>query len=356
MANSLDLEEYFVGLRPEAQSNPYQYSVNHVLNLSPASTGVNDLFCTIATNNGILLMNGIHEQVHEWHKHTLAEGPPMDVLTQCSHASNPSSVVIAGTRSGGVHLIDLRLEPRNEDVGSLSFRHASAVTHLRNLTGHNEHHVLVAGLRSTMATYDLRFVKQGLDNTHINGGNHRIKNGKSTGVDQRGRGFGGRQRSRKGKSTFKYNASAGGTKSSGSVYPTAPILTFPSYRNEAHTQIGLDVQPDANIVAAAHDNGTVGIYSLFSGRRLRSPTVDAVGKGRVADQIASSGASGGGNGGENERSSVPRRSYGSRSKDFDDALAYNNTPIKSLMFYKMPWEKHQSLWLGVGASLKKLSV
>jgi hypothetical protein len=72
---------------------------------------------------------------------------------------------------------------------------------------------------------------------------------------------------------------------------TLPILTFPDYRNDAHILIGLDVLTTAGygsrfcwdvvnprastthpgrggIVAAAHGDGTINLYSLTDGTRI----------------------------------------------------------------------------------------
>jgi len=49
---------------------------------------------------------------------------------------------------------------------------------------------------------------------------------------------------------------------------TTPYLRFPEYRNKEHPSVGLDVDLDSGVVAAAHDNGEVGIYSLRSGEQL----------------------------------------------------------------------------------------
>lgn len=89
-----------------------------------------------------------------------------------------------------------------------------------------------------------------------------------------------------------------------------PLLKFQDHRNEAHFQIGWDVSPDLNVVAAAQDNGTVKLFSLKSGRRLQSPAVDSINV---------------------------------------------DSPIKALMFQRMPREKLPSLFVGEGPSLRKFS-
>lgn len=89
-----------------------------------------------------------------------------------------------------------------------------------------------------------------------------------------------------------------------------PLLTFPDHRNDAHFNIGWDVCPKLNVVAAAQDNGTVKLFSLTTGRHLRNAAVGTV-------QTA--------------------------------------TPVKALMFQRMPRERMPSLFIGEGPSLKKFS-
>jgi hypothetical protein len=91
---------------------------------------------------------------------------------------------------------------------------------------------------------------------------------------------------------------------------TNPLLHFPRHHNEAHIHIGWDVCPELNVVAAAQDNGTVKLFSLRSGRRLRCPTVESI---------------------------------------------HVSAPIKALMFQRMPREKTASLFIGEGPLLRKFS-
>ena len=66
---------------------------------------------------------------------------------------------------------------------------------------------------------------------------------------------------------------------------SAPLLAFPGYRNKEHVHIGFDVavspstfptggSSGCGVVAAAHDDGRVGLYSLLDGGRLRCPALD----------------------------------------------------------------------------------
>lgn len=91
---------------------------------------------------------------------------------------------------------------------------------------------------------------------------------------------------------------------------TKPLLHFYGHRNEAHFQIGWDVSPELNVVAAAQDTGTVKLFSMRSGRILPCPAVGSI---------------------------------------------HTDTPIKGLVFQRMPREKMPSLFIGEGPLLRKFS-
>jgi hypothetical protein len=93
-----------------------------------------------------------------------------------------------------------------------------------------------------------------------------------------------------------------------------PVLAFPEHKNEAHIHTGLDVSHDLGLVAAGQGDGTVKLFSTTSGRPVKP------GGGKA-------GLSG----------------------------VKTDTPIKALMFQKMPWERLESLWVGEGPALRKFS-
>ncbi|KAL2265648.1 hypothetical protein VTJ83DRAFT_6748 [Remersonia thermophila] len=229
------------------------------------------------------------------------------VLSLDFSPQNPSSLLLAGTRSGRVALLDLRVPAhqqwkgpqgngRAEDDGVLSIAHASSAAHVRCVGPHD---VLVAGPRNAMAVYDVRWLKQqrqrqqeqqkqwhtqqkGPQNQKPNGPRWSSLDSTNPWPPQRGGGGGGGR--------------------GGNPTTTTPILTFPAYRNEAHIHIGLDVLTSpgygygygygeapggscsfsalshgrgrGGVVAAAHDDGTVGLYSLVDGTRLGGGAVD----------------------------------------------------------------------------------
>lgn len=247
------------------------------------------LSAVLATSHGIIHLDGEGSPAMSWV--TPAPGgrgwrgggeagappappPPLrDVFSVDYHPSSGGRVIYAGCRDARIHRIDMRAPYREPSSGRGWHRHHSAVAHVRCL-GDNQ--LLAAGPRSAMAVYDVRWE-------------------------------GGR----------------GGGAAAGAAAPR-PVVQFPGYRNAAHMQVGLDVTHDAGgvaglgcggVVAAAMDDGTVGVFSLRSGRRLGAGDVDDPGRLRAA--------SGG--------------------------------VVKALQFERMPWEKETSLFVGVGPVVKKFS-
>ncbi|RCI09955.1 hypothetical protein L249_8582 [Ophiocordyceps polyrhachis-furcata BCC 54312] len=172
---------------------------------------------------------------------------PSEVFDQDFLHSN-HNVVVAGGRQPRLWIKDLR----TPDTQWTYARNASSIAHVRSV---NPHQVLVGGLQNSMLLYDLRF----------------------------------------------FDRKANGT---------TPLVRFPGYRNEAHFQTGWDVSTDLGVVAAAHDDGTVKLFSLRSGRRLRCKGLDGI---------------------------------------------RTETPIQALMFQQMPRERTASLFVGVGPVLNKYS-
>ncbi len=115
-----------------------------------------------------------------------------------------------------------------------------------------------------------------------------------------------------------------------------PLVTFPEYKNDAHVyEIGLDVLLDRGTythgaVAAAHDDGRVGLYSLYDGSRLRSPVLDAI--------------------------NVSVAGVGTGTRFGSGAAAEGGGVVKTLMFSEMPGDSNVSLFIGEGGTVKKYSL
>jgi hypothetical protein len=176
-------------------------------------------------------------------------------------SSNPTNVILVGGRSWHMCLLDIRV---HEDEWQ-SLQHKSSISHVKAV---GPHQILAAGPKSAMAVYDVRWM-------------------------------------------------SGARSKSWGANGTTPVVEFPLYKNQAHLNTGLDVllEPGfgAGVVAAAHDDGRVALYSLRDGTRLKSPDVDAMnyeGGGRV---------------------------------------------VASMKFSTLPGDRHPSLFVGGAATIKKFS-
>jgi hypothetical protein len=168
--------------------------------------------------------------------------------------SNPASLIIAGTRSGYVCLLDTRTPPHEWTLQSNTLKHPSSVAQIRAV---GPYEILAAGPCHAMAVYDIRYLQR-------------------------------RQQQPPSQPSLPQRTTTGGVKGAKERWNpnhTLPILTFPSYRNEARIQFGLDVLTHpgygygggGGIVAAAHDDSTVGVYSLRDGTRITpAGDVDAI--------------------------------------------------------------------------------
>ncbi|KAF5625157.1 myocyte-specific enhancer factor 2d [Fusarium tjaetaba] len=212
---------------------------------APSSSG---LICVASSNRGLLSMHS-EGSVSVVAPRAVQNGTqlPQETFAQDFQEGN-HNVVFTGGRQPRLWITDLRApEPQ------WSFaNHASSISHIKSV---NPHQVLASGLKSSMALYDVRYLKS----------------------DPRG---------------------------------TKPLLYFNGHRNEAHFHIGWDVSPELNVVAAAQDNGTVKLFSLKSGCQLRCTAAETI---------------------------------------------HVDSPVKALMFQRMPRERMPSLFVGEGPLLRKFS-
>ena len=252
-------------------ANFYQrLSVNHrsrsewvVHSCTPAPPS-SDLVCVMATNAGVV-------RVFSNETMSLVAPPPFSSASSSSRKNKNNNlpvpkeifdidfqrgnhnVVFAGGRSPKLWMGDLRT-PQGTNQWS-SVRHASSIARLRSV---NEYQVVVCGLQNSMALYDVRFMAQ-----RPNG--------------------------------------------------AGPLVTFPGHKNEAHVHVGFDACPEVGAVAAAQEDGTVGVFSLASGKRVRCPAL----AGRGADR---------------------------------------GRPVRALMFEEgISRDKTPSLWVGEGLGITKYS-
>ncbi|KAK2594866.1 hypothetical protein QQS21_007418 [Conoideocrella luteorostrata] len=214
---------------------------------TPAPASSN-LLCVVGTNGGVLRVNPNEDM--EWIAPEVSpKGTklPREIFDQDFQQSN-HNVLLAGGRQPRLWITDLR----TPDDEWTYIRHNSSIAHLRSV---NPNQVLVAGLENQMSLYDMRYYSKRSD-------------------------------------------------------VARPLLKFAEYNNAAHFHTGWDVCTELGAVAAAQDDGTVKLFSLKTGRRVRSRVVDAV---------------------------------------------KTDTPVKALKFKTTEGEGMPSLWVGEGLTLRKLS-
>jgi hypothetical protein len=214
-----------------------------VVNKSTPAPASSDLICLLATNAGVNRVtssesmyptasppDGTKQGNQKTKKRknfaSSASGPREMFDVDFQHGNH--NIVFAGGRSPKVWMADLRSAAQ----WSTPIRHPSAIARLRSV---NEHQVLVCGLRSSMLLYDTRFLK-----------------------------------------TPQQRPLAGGFDTN----TTSPLVVFLGHANEAHVHIGFDVCKRLGSVAAAQEDGTVALFSLESGRRMRCEVLDGKGASR----------------------------------------------------------------------------
>lgn len=230
---------------------------------APPSHGGSVLTALLATNEGLIRVTGGERPLsHIMPPQQATRGRPRplprDILTVDWHPSSPA-VLFAGARDGTFFRADTRASHWGRG-GWEWYRHCSSAAHIRAV---DDHQLLAAGPRGAMAVYDLRWME-------------------------------GWWRGREAR----------------------PVAMMAAYRNAARLDLGLDVATVGGgigkIVAAGMDDGTVGVFSLRSGKRLKAGAVDTI-------------------------------------KLEEGAVA------KCLQWEKMPWENDPSLWVTAGSEVRKFS-
>ncbi|KAI1844148.1 hypothetical protein JX266_009632 [Neoarthrinium moseri] len=188
-----------------------------------------NILCAVGTNRGIMQHKGNRLEWLAPHinssKKSRKDNGFRDIFS-VAYLKSHDQVILAGGRPGRCFLADTRAI----DKTWLSFQHASTITHTKPL---DDKYVLVSGVRDKMCIYDIRSVKKGTF--------PRPKPESPRFVD------------------WSEHARA--------------VVSFPEYKNKAHIDHGLDVDVDTGLVAAAHDNGDVALFSTKTGHRLKSPGV-----------------------------------------------------------------------------------
>lgn len=205
---------------------------------TPSPEQHRSLFCFAGTNRGVLALHTTGDTA--WVHQTRSAG---DIFSTDCHASDPNLLLAAGRR-GIVTLADMRVGP--SDGAPLTFTHGSSVTHLRAAPDGNPYRLVVAGLENKMAIYDRRWLAR----------------------------------------SSPHHSPGRGSSSSASSSParpaTLPYLPFPEYRNRVRLHIGWDADPSMGLVVAAHDQGSVAVYSAISGHRVGNVPLKPGQKGPVS--------------------------------------------------------------------------
>ncbi|KAI1376128.1 hypothetical protein F4677DRAFT_420368 [Hypoxylon crocopeplum] len=194
-------------------------SLNAVGNtVCPAPSSSNDI-CVVGTNKGLAALSS--DDRMRWV--TPVNDTFRDIFAVDMHPEQP--VVFFGGRPGTLFKADMRCRFDSWDKVQLR----NSIAHLRQI---NEYQVLAAGVNNMLSVFDLRYCPHypALDSTL-----------KATSIEK-----------------------------------ATPVLTIPGYKNAAHLDIGLDYNRDTGVLATAHDDGKVALYSVRSGRRLLSQAVNSV--------------------------------------------------------------------------------
>ncbi|KAI0479079.1 hypothetical protein GGR56DRAFT_633394 [Xylariaceae sp. FL0804] len=225
-----------------------RYSDHQANAIAPAPAGSSRI-CAVGTSRGIATWD--EDGYLRWRRGTVTteedeQQPSFRDIFALDFQHRRPDLLTFGGRPGKMFTGDLRVRTDKWDHLQLP----GPITHLRSL---NEHQTLAAGLHDQLSVYDLRFAPR------------RGREPPPPPPSERARQERRRRQQQQPSPISLRNARTS---------MTAPLLTFPGYSNAAHLSIGLDVDADAGVVAAAHDDGRVALYSLRSGRRLRCPAVD----------------------------------------------------------------------------------
>ncbi|KAI8159107.1 hypothetical protein K4K49_007726 [Colletotrichum sp. SAR 10_70] len=178
-----------------------------------------NMVCVIGTSFGLLRLMG-DERVRWLGPPRPRPGPPEgDFFTSSFLPDNPN-VLFAGGRNPTIKLMDMRTMWDAWELLPIG-----PVAHLEAV---NPHQFVAAGPRSLMAVFDIRYRRL-------------LPNG------------------------------------------VQPVVEFEGYKNDAHMHIGWAVDADAGVVAAAHDDGAVGITNqVLFGLDLAWPQIQTLSQARCS--------------------------------------------------------------------------
>ncbi|KXJ96984.1 hypothetical protein Micbo1qcDRAFT_229762 [Microdochium bolleyi] len=358
---------------PGRGGSPSSYQANTV---APAPSGSSNLLGLIGTNSGVVQWQGGGSGATSWwtpptlprssdggsgsgNSPTVADNPFRDIFAIDFQRDQPQ-VALFGGRPGVLWVGDTRAPAGTWSSVAVP----SSITHLRSV-GPGGHQVLVAGLRDTLALYDLRFRKAEKCQQQEGLRTQRFDNTRSR--HRGGRGAGGYRGDR-----HRSHGSGSGIGGGHLRNADRPVLRFREYRNAAHVDIGFDYDADSGVVAAAHDDGKVALYSVKTGHRLLSPT-PALSAAAATSYTASSTsimsslslssstapfsssssrpAAPGGGGASSTRGPGPTIPGHSGISD----ISSERGPIQSIQWQRFPRDHVPSLFVGVQSSINVYS-
>ncbi|KAI1418218.1 hypothetical protein F5Y13DRAFT_150869 [Hypoxylon sp. FL1857] len=192
-----------------------------------AAPSTSSLICLVGTNIGVAQFDqNCQMRLYSplsWRRKPYVPDSFRDVFSIDFHTNNPN-IMFFGGRPGKLVIGDIR-----QEVGRWDNMHLNnSIAHVKSVS---EHQVLVAGLRNKLSIFDLRYCDLS-----------QVRDRDNPKIERR----------------------------------ATPVVTMPDYKNAAHFDVGLDYDPDSGVVAAAHDDGKVALYSVRSGCRLPSRDIDKI--------------------------------------------------------------------------------
>ena len=256
---------------------------------------------------------------------------------------NPTKVILAGTRSGHVCVLDTRVPPREWSVHSNTFRHVSSAAHVRSV---GDYGVLAAGPPNAMALYDVRYLRQRQQQ-------HPLPPPPPPPPQQQHH---HRQKHRNSPSIAADNTAR-------------PIVLFPHYQNDANIHAGLDILTTAGgghggcgIVATAH---TTDISTTSAAAGAVTPTLMWQQLQQQQSQRAGGNTTATNTG---TRRRTVEEAYGPRYGVALHSLRDGSrvpggevdgirapAVVRSLVWQTLPGDRHPSLFVGEGAGIGKYS-
>jgi len=295
-------------------------------------------------------VHGAHRRHGKHFASSVAETNPFRDIFAIEFQHNNPRVALFGGRPGSLWIGDTRMPVQEWD----SITVPSSIAHIRSV---REHLVLVAGLKNTLALYDLRFRKTDPGRKTEHQKQHSFHGRHYGHHASRGRGRGGNI------------AQHDNTRSSDTNNKNAdrPVLRFREYRNAAHVDIGFDYDPDSGAVAAAHDDGTVALYSVRAGHRLLPPSTSSLTSSSSflpsspspfsalsASSLSLSPTNTYSHPSQNPASSLSNSATGKGRSDINKILSERG-PIQSIQWQKFPRDLVSSLFVGVQSNINVYS-